>query len=408
MAAKRVDAIVIGAGPAGASAARTLVAGGMETLLVEKKKLPRPKMCSGLLGHWTTNFVHRKFGVIPQTAYVEPPFLKGVALNFPSSTEPVLIPGKSPIPYVWRDRFDHFLAKASGATIKDGLRMEGIETEGEGYRVLCTRARKDGGSTKVVLRSKYVVAADSSNSRAVRLMLPEAVRGLPWATGIQMHVQGGIRIDPDYFHAFFHRDVGVYAWANVKDGRILVGVAGIGKNKAVQYLGTFLALLKGVYGLKIEETLRKEGMAGLMMAPLGRFALGRDNFLAAGDAAGFMHNGGEGISCALTTGDLAAQAVLSAKRTGSKAIDIYRRIVRGEIDLCLDQTNLVRMFGKLPLPLDLRAFWRDRSLRDIPLILRDLKAFGAQDNGMKETGFGDIARRNMIHRLLRGRYPDFS
>ncbi len=408
MAAKKVDAIVIGAGPAGASAARTLVAGGMETLLVEKKKLPRPKMCSGLLGHWTTNFVHRRFGVIPEEVYVEPPFLKGAALNFPSLPEPVFIPAESPIPYVWRSRFDHFLARASGASIKDGLRMVAIEPEGEGYRVHCTRTRKDGRITRIVLRSRYLVAADSSNSRAVRLMLPEAVRGLPWATGIQLHYQGRIRIDPDYFHAFFHRDVGVYAWANVKDGRILVGVAGIGKSKASQYLRNFLALLKGVYGLKIEETLKREGMVGFMMAPLGRFALGRDNFLAAGDAAGFMHNGGEGISCALTTGDLAGEAVLGAERTGSKAIDIYRRIVKEEMDLCLDQTNLFRMFRKLPLPLDLRAFWRDHSLRDMRLMFRDLKAFGAQDNGMKETGFGEIARRNMIHRFLRGRYPDSS
>jgi flavin-dependent dehydrogenase len=236
-------------------------------------------------------------------------------------------------------------------------------------------------------------------------MLPEAVRGLPWATGIQMHYQGKIRISPDHFHAFFHRDVGVYAWANVKDGRILAGVAGIGKNKASQYYRNFLALLKGVYGLKIEEILQKEGMAGFMMAPLGRLALGKDNFLAAGDAAGFMHNGGEGISCALSTGDLAAEAILSAERTGSKAIDIYRRIVKGEVDLCLDQTNLLRMFRKLPLPLDLRSFCRNQSLRDIRLMVRDLKVFGAQDNGMKETGFGGIARKNMIHRLLRGRYP---
>ena len=31
----KYDAIVIGAGPAGASAARTLIAGGMRTLLIE-------------------------------------------------------------------------------------------------------------------------------------------------------------------------------------------------------------------------------------------------------------------------------------------------------------------------------------------------------------------------------------
>ena len=66
MARKKWDAIVIGAGPAGASAARTLVAGGLDCLLIEKKKLPRHKMCSGILSRWTIDFVHRKFGAIPR------------------------------------------------------------------------------------------------------------------------------------------------------------------------------------------------------------------------------------------------------------------------------------------------------------------------------------------------------
>ena len=43
------DAIVIGAGPAGALSARLLAREGLRVLLVERKRLPRPKVCGGCL-----------------------------------------------------------------------------------------------------------------------------------------------------------------------------------------------------------------------------------------------------------------------------------------------------------------------------------------------------------------------
>ena len=43
------DAIVIGAGPAGALSARLLAREGLRVLLVERKRFPRPKVCGGCL-----------------------------------------------------------------------------------------------------------------------------------------------------------------------------------------------------------------------------------------------------------------------------------------------------------------------------------------------------------------------
>ena len=39
------DAVIVGAGPAGASAAYYLAKGGKKVLLLEKKKFPRDKIC---------------------------------------------------------------------------------------------------------------------------------------------------------------------------------------------------------------------------------------------------------------------------------------------------------------------------------------------------------------------------
>jgi len=376
----------------------------MKTLLVERHKLPRWKMCSGLLSRWTVDFVHRHFGPMPETVYTEIPFLKGFGFNFPSLSETVLAPTKSPLPYVRRDRFDCFLAQGSGAEIRDGVRLTRIEQEKDGFKILCSRLRKDGKTTRVTFRGRYAVAADGMNSRAVRCLLPDARRGMPVTTAIQKVYRAEIDLDPNYFHLVFHPNVGFFPWVNMKGEQVVVGVSGLEHRKAIRYYDNFIALLKERFGLKIKELLREEAMAGYMMAYLNHFILGQGNFLVSGDAAGFIH-GAEGISAALVSGDLAGQAILQADELNSKAVDLYRQNVRGEVDRCLDQLNPLRMFKNEPMVVDGKALRSKLSLQALRLIYDDLKAFAAQDIGLKESGMGNVAKQNMIHHLLHRSYP---
>ena len=48
-AGDRIDVAVVGAGPAGASAAAVLAAAGVDVALVDKARFPRDKLCGGLL-----------------------------------------------------------------------------------------------------------------------------------------------------------------------------------------------------------------------------------------------------------------------------------------------------------------------------------------------------------------------
>jgi flavin-dependent dehydrogenase len=405
MAQEKWDAIVIGAGPAGASAARTLVAGGLDCLLIEKKKLPRHKMCSGILSNWAVDFIHRKFGPMPEQVYCRPSFLNGIALHFPSLADPVVVPSLYAIPNVWRSQFDHFLAKASGAKIRDALALQNIEVLPDGFKVTCRPRAKKGQTKAVSFNTKYLVAADGSNSPSIRRVMPEAFQGLPVGTGMQIHYRGKIDLDPHHYNMFFHLDMGFYAWANIKDDDIHVGVGAMGNRKLPPYHANFVSLLEKRYGFKIQGVLLREGMTGVMQAPVNRFTLGRDNFLVAGDAAGFIHNGGEGISCALATGDLAAEAILTAEGTGQRVLDVYRRIVRHEAELCLDQLNPLRMVKASPFRMDMKAVWKKHSMKEILTMWQDLKAFGRQDNGFSDMGAGGFAKQNMIYRLRHGRYP---
>lgn len=404
MAANKYDVIIIGAGPAGASAARTLVAGGMKALIIEKKKLPRQKICSGILGPWAVDFVNHKFGEIPESVYCQPSFLKGVISHYPSLPQPVIVSAKSPIPNIWRAHFDNFIVQGSGADIKDGLMLDRIEEKSGYFKILCKRFKEDGAESSKSFNAHYVVGADGYNSRSVKQVIPEAYKGIPWSSCLQLHYRGEIDIDSEYFHMFFHQEIGFYAWANIKDDHIHVGVGILGNRKINRYFNNFVTLLEKNYGLKIKKTLLREGMAAKLMAPFNIFALGKGNFLAVGDAGGFVHNGGEGISCALTTGDLAGEAILSAEKTNQKALDVYQQIVREEVDLCLDQFNLLRMFKTLPIPVDLKSVWRNYSLKQLYLMVKDQRTF------FKKTGLADlesnkIARKNMVYRLIHRHYP---
>jgi len=405
MAETRWDAVVVGAGPAGASAARTLTEGGLKTLIVEKKRMPRQKMCSGILSDWTLDFVHRMFGPIPPDVYGSPAFITGVSLHFPSLPDPASIPTRSPVPNVWRGTFDRFLARASGAKIRDRLKMVSLREVPDGYLVGCEDTRKGGGRKPVAFRARYLVAADGANSRAIRQLMPGAFAGVPYGSGMQVLYRGEADLDPRHYHVFFHTGLGFYAWASVKDEAIHVGVGGLGRVKLPPVHARFVSLLQDRHGLRIREVALREGMTGVIRGPLNRFVLGRGNFLATGDAAGFVHNMGEGISCALTTGHRAGQAVLEAEQTGGTAHDVYRRIVRPEVELCLDQFNPLRMFFKLPIRMDNLALWRNHSLGQLKLMGHDLKAFARQDVGFRQIGLGRNMKRNTLHRLRHGSYP---
>ena len=236
--------------------------------------------------------------------------------------------------------------------------------------------------------------------------MPETYEGLPYGVGMQMHYRGEIDVDPKRYHVFLHPGIGFYAWASFKDDDIHVGSGIMGTRNQPAILARFVSLLKESYGLKIKKTIRIEGMAGAVKGPVNVFTLGKGNFLAVGDAGGFIHNFGEGISSALTTGDIAGQAILTAEETGEDAHDIYRRTVRGEADLCMDQFNPLRMLKKTPMPMDFKGFRKNYSLKDFYVMWKDFKVFSSQNvDGFGATGIGKTAKKNMIYHLIHGRYP---
>src|SRR6187402_3328511 len=58
----RYDAVVVGAGPAGSSAAVVLATAGLRVALVDKARFPRDKLCGGLLSERCMGEIRASFG----------------------------------------------------------------------------------------------------------------------------------------------------------------------------------------------------------------------------------------------------------------------------------------------------------------------------------------------------------
>jgi flavin-dependent dehydrogenase len=396
-----VDVLVVGGGPAGAACARRCVLASLRTLIIERGRLPRHKPCSGLVALDAERFVTRSFGPIPDACLSRSGGYTGIALHFPTAPS-LFVAGKCNAANVWRHRFDEFLVRSSGAEVRDGTRLEGLEETADGVTV---RLRAlDGRESRVIAR--YVVACDGGRSRVVQTIAPAVHRQTAWALVYQRYYRGRIDLDPGPYHTFLTRDMGIYTWLTFKDDQIIVGCGCMRGDRIGGYHARFVEFLGDRYGFAPTETLRDEGCLGNAMGPTNRFFLGRGRVLVAGEAAGFLHLGGEGISGALQTGWLAGQAIVEGIERGDDALSRYRISTRPERDRVLDQWSFTRVFRSFTHPLTLVSALRRYPWRHYPTLLRETYAF--LDQQARGSGVGAAMVRNSWKRLLTRRRYELS
>jgi len=332
------DVLVVGAGPGGAAAARRCVDHGLKTLLIDKKKLPRRKACSGIIANISQNYVLENFGPIPAECFGRPYASRGMCFYFPS-VGPVFADADCYAPYVWRDKFDHFLARSSGAELRDETRFDCLKEEKD-HLIVTLRSGKE----TVEVKTAYLVGADGGRSRVIDSFAPDVYDKVAFAWARQKYYEGEIDADDRYLYWFLIKGMGPFPWLNIKDGQIIIGLAHVPGVRFNAINDRYLDFLKKNLGLKIKGEIASEGCLANMMSPLNRFFPGRRRVLMAGDACGLMHQGGEGISCALMSGGYAGDAIYKALNSpGTEAVPLYRQLLAREMEIALDQFNPFRI-----------------------------------------------------------------
>ncbi|WP_019544646.1 geranylgeranyl reductase family protein [Streptomyces sulphureus] len=294
------DVVVVGGGPAGASAAYAAAVAGRRVLLVEKAELPRYKTCGG--------------GIIGPTRDSLPP---GFELPLKDRVDAVTFSHNGRLARTRRSRNTLFglvnrpefdrqlveLAQKAGAEVRTGATVSRVEQHGPAVPDRRSVAVVLSGEEEPVL-ARAVVGADGSASRIgahVGVKLDQVDLGLeaeiPVPRSVADDWRGRVLID-------WGPLPGSYGWVFPKDDTLTVGVISArGEGAATKrYLDDFVGRL-GLAGFEPRISSGHLTRCRAEDSPLSR---GR--VLVCGDAAGLLEPWTrEGISFALRSGRLAGE-----------------------------------------------------------------------------------------------------
>ncbi|MEO6410351.1 MAG: FAD-dependent oxidoreductase [Burkholderiaceae bacterium] len=162
----RFDAIIVGAGPAGATAAALLARAGWSVALVEKQSFPRRKVCGECIAASNLALLDA-IGIGTRFAELAGPELRRVVLMHGADAVAAALPaGQHPGHRhgraLGREALDTLLlnqARSSGAQVFQPASVQAIEGDPGAWR--CT-LRGPPGADAVVLESRCVIAANGS------------------------------------------------------------------------------------------------------------------------------------------------------------------------------------------------------------------------------------------------------
>jgi len=162
------EVIVVGAGPGGTITAKRCAQHGLKTLLLEKHKVPRYKICSGMvMSRLAQTLIETEFGQIPDGVLATPKYISGIYLHIVGSDGKKV---EHKMPLTWRKDLDHWMtsnAQETGAQVWDGARVTGIAEADDGYIVTIWK-----GETEHEVRTRFLIGADGATSIVRKSLFP--------------------------------------------------------------------------------------------------------------------------------------------------------------------------------------------------------------------------------------------
>jgi geranylgeranyl reductase family protein len=329
------DCIIVGAGPAGASAGYHLAKKGHSVLVLEKASFPRDKSCGGGVSPAIADWFDFDFAPViqNQVSQVKYTWKMGDAAE-------VKLKDVTPMWMVQRGEFDNFLmqqATQQGVEFKDGIEVTGINLQGDSWQVSTSNGDFAG---------KYLIAADGADSVVADWL---GFGESPKVAAASLQVPGEV--------SDRHKNMAFFDFGSLKNGFMWC----FPKADGYSFSGAFVRDQKGKPEELKQQLTKYAEQFGLDLSnsqyvehPLNLWQEDRplhsDRALIIGEAAGIVDPLiGEGIRPAMFTGIKAAAAVSKAIAGEANALEQYTETVKQEWGANLGKADfLAGLFFKAP------------------------------------------------------------
>ena len=299
---------MIGAGPAGSTAARRAAQLGLTSLLLEKEKMPRNKLCGGGVTPKVLKLLDFK---IPEEIMESAPTSARIHIG----SNCVSFHSPDPLVYMTsREKFDALLAKKAaeaGVEVKDGTLVQNlvrhqsfieVQTPHGSFEAPMVVGCDGTGGPTARAAGLYARWEPSEVAYAIESEVPVGEEEVRQFMGVER-----------FFDVYFGVSPAGYGWVFPKDDHLTVGV-GCRLSKLRDGPELFNGFLRSVPELQGHEIPSPQAH----LIPLGgavQVPVVADRILLAGDSAGFAEPLlGEGIYFAIKSGQIAAQISEEARR----------------------------------------------------------------------------------------------
>jgi geranylgeranyl reductase family protein len=306
---RRYDAIVVGAGPAGSTAAHRLASAGADVLLLDRARFPRDKPCGGGVTGRAARLI--PFGIEPVVEQV----VTHADLRLRYGRTHARGSGRPLVYMTQRQRLDHYLAERAaeaGADFRDGVRVTEVAAANGTVAVTAAGER---------FTAEALIGADGVNGVTARAL------HLGGNTTVGVALEANVshqNINAARYDGRVALELGIvpggYGWVFPKGDHVNVGVGGWGHE--APNLRDHLRRLCAQHGVRFEDLQDLRGYRLPLRSP--RATLARGRALIVGDAAGLIDPiSGDGMYEGFLSSKLASEAVLDLLAGREQALDPY-------------------------------------------------------------------------------------